>query len=77
METKRENTVHTAVMSAQDLVSKIQPMTNAQFEAEKNYHVSVSVIRMLKQNGLITADEFNKIQKIIAGKTGSYLYSLL
>ena len=77
METKRENTVHTAVMSAQDLVSNIQPMTRAQFEAEKNYHISVSVIRMIKQNGLITADEFQKIQKIIAGKTGSYLYSLL
>ena len=77
METKRENTVHTAVMSAQDLVSNIQPMTREQFEAEKNYHVSVSVIRMIKQNGLITADEFQKIQKIIAGKTGSYLYSLL
>lgn len=77
METKRENTVHTAVMSAQDLVAKIQPMTRAQFETEKNYHASVSVIRMLKQNGLITADEFKKIQKIIAGKTGSYLYSLL
>lgn len=77
METKRENTVHTAVMSAQDLVAKIQPMTRAQFEAEKNYHASVSVIRKLKQNGLITADEFKKIQKIIAGKTGSYLFSLL
>ena len=77
METKRENTVHTAVMSAQDLVSKIQPMTRAQFEVEKNYHISVSVIRMIKQNGLITADEFQKIQKIIAGQTGSYLYSLL
>ena len=77
METKRENTAHAAVMSAQDLVSNIQPMTREQFEAEKNYHVSVSVIRTLKQNGFITADEFQKIQRIIAGKTGSYLYSLL
>ena len=77
METKRENTVHTAVMSAQDLVSNIQPMTREQFEAEKNYHASVSILSMLKQNGLITTDEFKKIQKIIAGKTGSYLYSLL
>lgn len=77
METKRENTAHTAVISAQDLVSKIQPMTNAQFEAEKNYRIAVSVIRILKQSGLITADEFQKAQKIIAGKTGSYLYSLL
>lgn len=77
METKRENTVHTAVTSAQDLVSKFQPMTREQFESEKNYHISVSIIRILKQNGLITADEFKKIQKIIAGKTGSYLYSLL
>ena len=77
METKRENAAHTAVMSAQDLVSNIQPMTREQFEAEKNYHASVFLIRKLKQNGLITADEFQKIQKIIAGKTGSYLYSLL
>ena len=77
METKRENTVHTAATSAQDLVSKFQPMTREQFESEKNYHISVSVIRILKQNGLITADEFKKIQKIIAGKTGSYSYSLL
>ena len=77
METKRENTAHTAVMSAQDLVSNIQPMTREQFEAEKNYHASVFLIRKLKQNGLITADEFQKIQKIIAGQAGSYLYSLL
>ena len=77
METKRENTVHTAATSAQDLVSKFQPMTREQFESEKNYHISVSIIRIMKQNGLITADEFQKIQKIIAGKTGSYLYSLL
>lgn len=77
METKRENTVHTAATSAQDLVSKFQPMTREQFESEKNYHISVSIICILKQNGLITADEFKKIQKIIAGKTDSYLYSLL
>lgn len=77
METKRENIVRTSAISAQDLVSKFQPMTREQFESEKNYHISVSVIRILKQNGLITADEFKKIQKIIAGKTGSYLYSLL
>ena len=77
METKRENTVHTSAISVQDLVSKFQPMTREQFESEKNYHISVSIIRILKQNGLITADEFQKIQKIIAGKTGSYLYSLL
>lgn len=77
METKRENTVHTAATSAQDLVSKFQPMTNAQFEAEKNYRISVSVIRILKQSGLITADGLRKAEKIIAGKTGSYLYSLL
>ena len=77
METKRENTVHTSAISAQDLVSKFQLMTREQFESEKNYHISVSIIRILKQNGLITADEFKKIQKIIAGKTGSYLYSLL
>ena len=56
METKRENTVHTAVISAQDLVSKFQPMTNAQFEAEKNYRIAVCVIRILKQNGLNTAE---------------------
>ena len=77
METKRENTAHTAVISAQDLVSKFQPMTNAQFEAEKNYRIAVSVIRILKQSGLITADELQKAQKIVAGKTGSYSYSLL
>ena len=77
METKRENTVHTSAISAQDLVSKFQPMTREQFESEKNYHASVFVIRKLKQSGLITADEFQKIQKIISGKTGSYLYSLL
>ena len=77
METKRENIVRTSAILAQDLVSKFQPMTREQFESEKNYHISVSVIRILKQNGLITADEFKKIQKIIAGKTGSYLYSLL
>ena len=77
METKRENIVHISAISAQDLVSKFQPMTREQFESEKNYHISVYIIRILKQNGLITADEFKKIQKIIAGKTGSYLYSLL
>ncbi len=77
METKRENTVHTAVISAQDLVSKFQPMTNAQFEAEKNYRIAVCVIRILKQNGLITAEEFQKMRTIIAKETGSYSYSLL
>ena len=77
METKRENIVHTSAISVQDLVSKFQSMTREQFESEKNYHISVSIIRILKQNGLITADESQKIQKIIAGKTGSYLYSLL
>lgn len=44
METKRENTVHTSAISAQDLVSKFQPMTREQFESEKNYHISVSII---------------------------------
>ena len=77
METKRENTVHTAVTSKQDFVSKIQPMTNAQFEAEKNYRTALFVIRSLKQNGLITADEFQKMRTIIARETGSYSYSLL
>ena len=77
METKRENTAHTAVISAQDLISKFQPMTNAQFETEKNYRIAVSVILILKQNGLITAEEFQKMRTIIAKETGSYSYSLL
>ena len=77
METKRGNTVHTAVTSTQDLVSKIQPMTNAQFESERNYRTALLVIRGLKQNGLITADEFQKIRTIVAKETGSYSYSLL
>ncbi|MGN0178035.1 MAG: SHOCT domain-containing protein [Monoglobaceae bacterium] len=77
METKRENTAHTAATSAQDLVSKFQPMTNAQFESEKNYRIAVCVIRILKQNGLITAEEFQKMRTIIAKETGSYSYSLL
>lgn len=77
METKRENTAHTAATSAQDLVSKFQPMTNAQFETEKNYRIAVSVMRILKQNGLITAEEFQKMRTIIAKETGSYSYSLL
>ena len=77
METKRENTVHTAATSAQDSVSKFQAMTNAQFESEKNYRIAVCVIRILKQNGLITAEEFKKMRTIIAKETGSYSFSLL
>ena len=39
--------------------------------------LAVCVIRILKQNGLITAEEFQKMRTIIAKETGSYSYSLL
>ena len=77
MEVKAENTVVMPVMSVRDLVSRKLPMTTQQFEAEKNYALSDSILRKMLENSLITKSEYRKLNTIIAKKYGSISGSLL
>jgi len=77
METKAENTVVTPVTSVKDLVSKKLPMTVEQFESEKSYALSDSILRKMLENGIITKSEYHKLNTIIAKKYGSISGSLL
>lgn len=52
-------------------------MTVEQFEAEKNYHLSMYIFKTMLTDGVITNSEYKKIDTIIAKKYDAYSCSLL
>ena len=77
MEMQTENTAVTNAISRQDLVLKRKPMTVEQFEAEKNYRLSMYIFKTMLTDGVITNSEYKKIDTIIAKKYDAYSCSLL
>ena len=51
-------------------------MTKEQFEREKEYLVSLYIIKRLLKNEIITEDEFKKIKKILLEKHSPIISSL-
>ena len=77
MGTRKENTVQEIVTSGQDLVSTQKPMTEEQFNTEVSFKVSVSIIRKMLDESVITPSEYRKIETIIAKIYPSFSCSLL
>lgn len=76
MDAKTVNTAHTDAMWLQGTEKKAYPLTAKQQRGERSYIVSMSIIRAMLENGMITAAEYNQIDTIIAAKFGSYLSDL-
>lgn len=64
MERRKENTVQEIVTSGQDLVSTQKPMTEEQFNTEVSFKVSISIIRRMLDDGIISPSEYRKLRQL-------------
>ena len=76
MESGIENIVATSAMLLTDTGSKSLPMSKTQCRSEANYAVAIRIFRDMKENGLISEEEYSEIDTIIANKTASILADL-
>jgi hypothetical protein len=52
-------------------------MTNRAFKREMNYQITMSFVRVLKNSGIISDDEYNKIDTIMLNKHRPVIGTLL
>ncbi len=76
MGTEAENI---AVMSViwRRVSEKVTAMNDADFEREKAYQTTMSLVRQLKKNGAVTDEEYRKIDTIMLEKYRPILGTLL
>ncbi len=56
---------------------KVTAMNNADFEREKAYQTTMSLVRQLRNNGTVTDEEYKKIDTIMLEKYRPILGTLL
>ena len=70
------NIAHTAVMW-QSVFEAVMQMRKEQYRADMLYQVSLSVAKTMQAKGLITADEYAKIDTMLLAKYQPYLGRLI
>ena len=70
------NIAHTLVMW-QSVFKAVMQMRKEQYRADMLYQVSLSVAKTMQAKGLITADEYAKIDTMLLAKYQPYLGRLL
>ena len=70
------NIAHTLVMW-QSVFKAVMQMRKEQYRADMLYQVSLSVAKSMREQGLITADEYAKIDTMLLEKYQPYLGRLL
>lgn len=70
------NIAHTAVMW-QSVFKAVMQMRKEQYRADMLYQVSLSVAKTMREQGLITADEYDEMDAMLLEKYQPYLGRLL
>ena len=70
------NIAHTAVMW-QSVFKAVMQMRKEQYRADMLYQVSLSVAKTMREQGLITADEYDEIDTVLLAKYQPYLGRLI
>ncbi len=66
-----------AINSPTDFITKPEPITQEQMQADFDYYLAQKMIEKMRENGLITDDEFNKITVVNRKKFSPYLAAIM
>ena len=66
-----------AVNSPIDFITKPKPITQEQMQADFDYYIAQRMIERMRENGLITDVEFNKITAVNRKKFSPYLAAIM
>ena len=76
METKIESTAAISATLPIGTGHKVFPLSKTQFKDEVSYTISSGIFRSMLENGLISKEEYEEMDTIIANKTASILADL-
>ena len=66
-----------AIKSPTDFITKPEPITEEQMQADFDYYLAQRMLEKMHEKGLITADEFNKITAVNRKKFSPYLAPIM
>lgn len=66
-----------AISSPTDFITKPKPITQEQMQADFDYYIAQRMLGRMRENGLITDDEFNKITAVNRKKFSPYLAAIM
>lgn len=59
------------------VLEKVTAVNEADFEREKAYQITMSLVRQLRKNGIVTEEEYKKVDTIMLEKHRPVLGTLL
>ena len=66
-----------AIKSPTDFITKPEPITQEQMQADFDYYLAQRMLERMHEKGLITVDEFNKITAVNRKKFSPYLAPIM
>ena len=66
-----------AISSPTDFITKPEPITEEQMQADFDYYIAQRMLEKMQEKGLITVDEFNKITAVNRKKFSPYLAAIM
>lgn len=65
------------ISSPTDFITKPEPITQEQMQADFDYYIAQKMLEKMREKGLITDDEFNKIKAVNRKKFSPYLAAIM
>ena len=72
-----ENRAVAAIKSPTDFITKPEPITQEQMQADFDYYLAQRMLEKMREKVLITTDEFNKITAVNRKKFSPYLAAIM
>lgn len=73
----QDNKSITAVTEAVPFITKPEPVTQEQLQGDFDYYIAQKMLEKLREQGLISDDEFNKITALNRRKFSPYLAEIM
>ncbi len=73
----QDNKSITAVTEAVSFITKPEPVTQEQLQGDFDYYIAQKMLEKLREQGLISDDEFNKITALNRRKFSPYLAEIM
>ena len=73
----QDNKSITAVTDAVSFITKLEPVTQEQLQGDFDYYIAQKMLEKLREQGLISDDEFNKITALNRRKFSPYLAEIM
>lgn len=73
----QDNKSITAVTEAVSFITKPEPVAQEQLQGDFDYYIAQKMLEKLREQGLISDDEFNKITALNRRKFSPYLAEIM